>query len=94
MYVCGKLSRDQTSRLPLLPVAQGKMSVCLSQVSTIFIHQSSSESGVCLAYDSDTDQIHISIMRALDKRKEMGRCISVAPDRHSGLEPALCVTTL
>lgn len=58
---------------------------CLFTVSTIFIHQSSSESGACLAYDSDTDQIHAGVMRALDKREETRRCISVTAGRHKGL---------
>ena len=42
-----------------------------------------------MVYDSDTNQIHTSIMRASDKRKEMKRCISVRADRNKGLGPAL-----
>lgn len=59
--------------------------VCLFRVSAIFIHQSSSESGACLAYDSDTDQMHSSIMRALDKREETWRCNNDTESRHRGL---------
>lgn len=36
-----------------------------------------------MAYDIDTDQIHVSIIRALDKREEMRRCISVITDRQT-----------
>lgn len=39
-----------------------------------------------MAYDSDTDQIDSGIMRALDKREEMRRCISVTAGRHAGLK--------
>lgn len=59
---------------------------CVLRVSTVFIHQSLPMSVACLAYDSDIDQIHRRIMRALDKREEMKRWISVITDRHKGLE--------